>query len=407
MLTRAASKPRLFYGWVVVGAAFVVMLVGFGSAYTFSAFFPSLQADFAATRGGVSLVFSVAGFLYFALGPGAGFLADRRGPRVPVALGMALLAAGLALASRADALWQIYLAYGLGVGVGVGLSYVPSVGAVQPWFVRRRAQASGYAVAGIGVGTLLMPPFAVELIAALGWRNAYLALGVMVLLAGGAAALLLERSPAARGLHPDGADSPPPASAASHGLSLREALGSRTFWAFYAACVPIGFGVFIPFVHLAPYAIDQGHSERASVILLSLMGVGSIAGRFFLGGLADRFGRRPSLLLMFAGIFLAQLVWLFSTSLPALGLYALMHGCFYGGFVALAPAVAMDYFGLKAANGVIGVLYTSVALGTLFGPTFAGVAYDVSGSYLLPISASAGLAFVGGCILAAMRKPPA
>ena len=403
-----ASSPRLFYGWVVVGAAFIVMLVGFGSAYTFTAFIPSLQEAFGASRGDVSLVFSLAGFLYFALGPLAGALADRYGSRLPVGLGVALLAVGLVLAGQAGSLLQVYLAYGVGVGLGVGLSYVPAVGAVQPWFARRRAQASGYAVAGIGVGTLLMPPFAVELIAAFGWRGAYLALGAFALFAGGAAAALLDGSPAARGLHPDGAVRPLAAAGdATGGFSVRQAMQSRIFWALYAACLALGFGVFIPFVHLAPYALDQGHPDRAGVLLLSLIGVGSIAGRFFLGGLADRFGRRNALLLMFAGIVGAQLFWLAASSLPALACYALLHGCFYGGFVALIPAVAMDYFGLRHANGVIGLLYTSVAFGTLLGPTFAGLAFDLAGSYVLPIAVSAGLAATCGLIAASNRKTPA
>ena len=55
------SSPRIFYGWFVVAGAFAVTFVGFGSAYTFSAFIASLQRDFAASRGSVSLVFSVAG----------------------------------------------------------------------------------------------------------------------------------------------------------------------------------------------------------------------------------------------------------------------------------------------------------------------------------------------------------
>ena len=403
----AQASPRLFYGWVVVASAFVVMLVGFGSAYTFAAYFPSLQLAFGASRGDVSLVFSLAGFVYFALGPVAGALADWRGPRLPVGLGIVLLALGLALAGQATTLLQVYLAYGIGVGLGVGLSYVPAIGVVQAWFARRRAQASGYAVAGIGVGTLAMPPFAVELIAAFGWRGAYLALGLLALVVGGGAAALLERSPAGRGLQPDGAAAPSSPPAAPTGLDVRQALASRPFWALYAACLALGFGVFIPLVHLAPFALDRGYSERTGVLLVSLIGVGSIFGRFFLGALADRLGRRGALLVMFGGIFVAQLLWLASSSLPVLACYALLHGCFYGGFVALVPAVAMDYFGLRRANGVIGLLYTSVAFGTLLGPTFAGLAFDLVHSYVLPVSVSAALAAVGGAIVAAMRRPPA
>jgi MFS family permease len=93
------SSPRIFYGWFVVAGAFAVTFVGFGSAYTFSAFIASLQRDFAASRGSVSLVFSVAGFLYFALGLVSGPLADRFGARLLAVAGMILTGLGLAVAA--------------------------------------------------------------------------------------------------------------------------------------------------------------------------------------------------------------------------------------------------------------------------------------------------------------------
>src|SRR5438067_2036562 len=186
------SHPRVFYGWFVVAAAFAVTFVGFGCAYTFSAFIEPLQRDFGASRGSVSLVFSLAGFLYFGLGIVSGPLADRFGSRRLAFAGMILTGLGLAAASTAHSLWEVYAGYGLGVGVGVGCAYVPAVGAVQRWFVRRRGFASGLAVAGIGVGTLVMPPLASLLIGSLGWCGAYLALGTLALVLGCSVALLIE-----------------------------------------------------------------------------------------------------------------------------------------------------------------------------------------------------------------------
>src|SRR6201995_5060875 len=90
------SHPRLFRGWRVVAAAFAVTFVGFGSAYTFSAFVGSLQKDFAASRGSVSLVFSLAGFLYFGLGVVSGPLADRFGSRRLAVARLILTGPGLA-----------------------------------------------------------------------------------------------------------------------------------------------------------------------------------------------------------------------------------------------------------------------------------------------------------------------
>src|SRR3954469_23293700 len=130
------TVPRLFHGWLVVAGAFAVTLMGFGGAYTFSAFVDSLQRDFGASRGSISLVFSLAGFLYFGLGVISGPLADRFGSRRLAVIGMLLIGVGFTVAGRAHKLTDIYLAYSLGVGLGIGTSYVPVIGAVQRWFVR-------------------------------------------------------------------------------------------------------------------------------------------------------------------------------------------------------------------------------------------------------------------------------
>ncbi|WP_367190150.1 MFS transporter [Burkholderia sp. Ed8] len=410
------GAPRLFYGWYVVAAAFAVTLVGFGSAYTFSAFVESLQRDFAASRGQISLVFSLAGFLYFGFGIVSGPLADRFGSRRLAVAGMLLTGAGLAAAGAAHTLLQVYVAYGLGVGLGVGCAYVPAVGAVQRWFVRRRGFASGLAVAGIGVGTLVMPPLASALITHAGWRGAYFTLAVIAVVLGAGMSLLIENDPRGRGLLPDGDaadDDSRHAGAASArvkvqaGATVREAVTSRPFASLYAACLVCSFGVFVPFVHLVPYALDHGVAPPKAVLLLGAIGVGSTAGRFFLGGLADRFGRRASLLAMFAGMAVALVAWAGAGTVATLAAFALVFGVFYGGWVAVLPAVVMDYFGGRNVSAIIGILYTSVAFGTLIGPAAAGFIYDAGGGYLVPILASAAANAIAFAIVATTGRAPA
>jgi MFS family permease len=399
------SHSRIFYGWFVVAAAFAVTFVGFGSAYTFSAFVESLQRDFGASRGSVSLVFSLAGFLYFALGIVSGPLADRFGSRPLAVGGMILTGLGLAAASAAQSLLQVYAAYGLGVGLGVGCAYVPAIGAVQRWFVRRRGFASGLAVSGIGVGTLAMPPLASLLIATLGWRGAYLALGALAVALGGGLALLIENDPRGRGLGPDGdLPSSDTNSAEPQGAAVSEAIRSMRFVSLYAACLICSFGVFVPFVHLVPYARDHGIAPSSAVLLLAVIGIGSTAGRFFLGGLADRMGRELSLLLMFVGMALALAMWAVATTVWPLVAFAFVFGVFYGGWVAVLPAVVMDYFGGRNVSGLIGILYTSVAFGTLIGPSAAGFVFDVAHSYTLPILLSAVANIVAAAIVTATSR---
>lgn len=389
--------PRMFYGWLVVASAFAVTFVGFGCVYSFSAFIEPLQRDFGASRGSVSLVFSLAGFLYFGLGAVSGPLADRFGSRRLAAIGMLLVGLGLAAVSVAQSLAQVYALYGLAVGIGVGCSYVPAMGAVQQWFARHRALASGLASSGIGAGTLAVPPLAALFIGHLGWRDAYLVLGLLAAIVGGAMALLIDSDPRARGLGPDGAPlSPAAILTRPAGSTIRAAIRSWRFAGLYGACLACALGVFVPFVHLAPYAIDHGIPHASAVLLVSAIGIGSTVGRFLLGGLADRLGPERTLIATYLVMALALILWLVSTTFWPLALFGLIFGSAYGGWVALLPPVVMDYFGGRNISGIIGILYTSAGIGTLLGPSAAGFAFDISHSYTLPILVS-----IGGNLIAA------
>ena len=392
------ARGGIFYGWIVIAAAFSVTFLGFGSAYTFGAFFASFEHAFSASQGSVSLVFSLAGFLYFSLGGLSGPLADRLGARRLAVAGMTLTGLGLILAGCARTLTEVYLAYGLGVGLGIGIAYVPVLGVVQRWFVRRRAFASGIAVSGIGVGTLVMPPLATMLIAALGWRDAYLTLGGLVVVIGASVSLFIVDSPHEMHLNPDG-DSQDKAmtTSARSGMSVREAVWTGQFVGLYLACLACAFGVFVPFIQLVPYAIGHGLSPAAAALLVGTIGIGSTAGRFLLGGIADRLGRRAFLVSTYLGIAASMLIWSVCVTFPSLAIFALIFGLFYGGWVAILPAIVADFFGVRNVGGIIGVLYTSVAFGTLIGPSAAGFIFDARHSYTLPILTSA-----AACLLAAV-----
>ena len=383
---------RELYGWVVVLCAFTLMFVGFGAAYSFAAFFRAFESEFGASRAHVSLVFSLCAFLYFLLGAPGGMLADRFGTRAVALAGVACLAAGLVAASFARSIEVLYATYSIGLGVGIGLTYVPSVAAVQPWFERQRVLASGIAVAGIGAGNLLGPPLAAWWIGAFGWRGAYLALAAGTLLLGGAAAAAIRNRPAGH-------------ARATAGMTLRAALRTRNFWVMYASLALTGFGVFVPLVHIGPYAVDAGHPEPFGVMLVSLIGLGSLAGRFAVGSFAERFGRMRSLALMYVGMAAMLLLWWGSTGALALSVMAVGFGIAYGGFVATFPTVVMDLFGPRSVAGIIGCIYTAAGVGTLLGPPAAGAAFDAGGSYAPVIVAAALLNLVAAAASAALLRP--
>jgi MFS transporter, OFA family, oxalate/formate antiporter len=374
------AEKQKQYGWVVVAAAFTLMFVGFGAAYSFAAFFTSFEAEFGALRGEIALVFSLCAFLWFSSGAPAGMLADRFGARRVAIAGVACLVLALCLASAAQSLGLLYATYSIGIGIGVGLVYVPSVGAVQPWFIANRAFASGLAVAGIGAGNFVGPLLAAWWIGLFGWRGAYLALAAFVLVLGGIAAALLK---------PKRRDT----SRILEGIALGEALKTTPFWLLFISLMLSCTGLFVPMVHLGPYATDAGYTEAQGVALVSLIGVGSLIGRFTVGAPADRLGRLPSLCAMYAGLGVMFLLWTVASAYWMLVVFAVVFGACYGAYVALLPTIVMDLYGPRSVSGIIGCLYTGCGVGTLLGPWLAGVAYDAVGSYQL--------AMLGGALFSA------
>ena len=365
-------------GWFVVAGTFLILTMGFGSAYSFGTFFTPLRDEFGASRAAVSVAFSAAILCLFAVGPISGTIADRLGPRFLVAGGTALVGLGLMAASVGQSLWHIQAAFAIGIGGGVGLAYVPAVGAVQKWFDRRRGLASGLAVAGIGAGTLIVPPFAALMISQLDWRPAFLVVGAIVAVVGGASGLLVS-NPATE---PEDARS---VRSTGQGVPLSQAIRSRPFLLLLLGFLLASFGQFTPVAHLVPYAEDHGISPQAAATLLSLLGIGSAVGRFAIGAAADRIGRWRGLGLSFGGVGVSCVLWLTGDSMVSLGIFAVVVGTFWGGSVALAPSVMADYFGTRAVSGIIGVLYTGVGLGAFIGPIMAGVVFDLWESYAVAI----------------------
>jgi len=265
-------------------------------------------------------------------------------------------------------------------------------------------------VSGIGAGTLVMPPLAAWAIARSDWRTTYLLLALLTLLVGGVGALLIAHSPERRGLLPDG-DAPGARAAAPAGARARDAapqsdwtarsaLRARPFRLLYLAATVLSIGTFVPLTHLVEFALDHGLAPETSALMLGLIGAGSTAARLALGGVADRFGRRRSLILAAAGMAIMLFWWLAATDVPRLAVFAVVFGLFYGTFVALLPALTTDYFGGRHAGAVIGLLYTSVGLASFVGPTLAGLVYDLVGSYAPVIVLTAvGDLVAAGCVV--------
>lgn len=396
----------LFYGWRIVAAAFVILFTAYGAQYCFGVFFAALLTEFPWSRTGLSGVFSLYAFTYCVFGFPAGRLTDRWGPRVVIACGAFFLGAALAAMAGVTALWQAYALYGLVAAIGMGTAYVPCNTTVVRWFRHRRGLASGVASSGASLGTLVLPPLAQLAVNALGWRGAYLLVGAIVFVVLLLTAQIMRRDPESLGLHPDGAPAPAAARTVAAGsLPLREAMRTRAFWllglAFSATWIP----VFIPLVHLVPFARDLGHSPLAAASTISATGAGAILGRLTMGAVSDRIGRRPTI---GGGMVLQALAFMGFTvahDLSALYATALLFGFSYGTISTLFAPIVGDFFGPEQAGSLVGFLFMLAGSMAAWGTLGAGAIFDATGSYRPAFVIAAGFNVLALGLLLACRPP--
>lgn len=353
--------------WLTVVAAFCSSAVTLGTAYSFGAFFESMSREFDAAAGATAVIFGITTFTFFWLSIVTGRLTDRFGPRLVLAIGAVAMFAGLMLTSRVDSLGVGYVTYGAGVGIAAACGYVPMVAIVGGWFVEHRAVAVGVAVAGIGVGTMLMSPLSAALVDRYGWRDTYVVFAI------GGAAVLVACIPLVD--RPPGDGSPQPS-------RFRDAVGSPVFRRLHLSALSLGLALFVPFVFVGQYAKDQGIEAVQAAVLVGVLGGASVVSRIGFGSLVRRFGSFRLYRACFVIHAASFVVWLVAgSSYGALLLFVSVLGTGYGGFVALSPIVIADRMGVAGLGSILGVLYTAPGVGGLLGPPAAGWLIDRTGSY--------------------------
>ncbi len=353
--------------WLTVVAAFLSSAVTLGTAYSFGAFFESMSEEFGSASGETAVIFGITTFSFFWLSIVTGRMMDRFGPRLVLVTGASALLAGLVLTSRVESLGLGYVTYGAGVGIAAACGYVPMVAMVGGWFVHHRAVAVGLAVAGIGVGTMVMSPLSATLIDRYGWRDTYVIIGIA-----GALVLLVCVPLADR---PPGDGSPQPS-------RFADAWRSPVFRRIHLSALALGLALFVPFVFVGQYAKERGIDSVQAAVLVGVLGGASVLSRIGFGSLVRAFGAfrlyRASYLIH--GISFA--VWLVAgSSYVVLVLFVLVLGVGYGGFVALGPIVVSDRMGIAGLGSILGLLYTAPGLGGLIGPPLAGWLIDATDTY--------------------------
>lgn len=403
-------NDRLFYGWVVVAVFLVIGITLYGIHFSFGVFFKSIEAEFSLSRTATSTILSANMLLAGLCSFFAGWAMDRYGPRRVVLLMGIFAGLSLVLTSLTNALWQLFITYSLLLAMGTGPLYVVPMSAVSRWFDRKRGLALGLSSVGIGLGMMVMAPFATYLITSYNWHIAYLVIGLLAWLIVVPLSRLLKRDPSEIGALPDGVktgDTGQPVRTETSPLAQHPVLSivqNRNFWIFVSIWFLFAGCIFLIFTHLVPHITDIGFSPLEAATVLSLIGVASLPGRLLMGIASDRIGRKltPIISTMVQAVAIAWLVW--AQSLWGLYLFAVIYGFSYSGFGTSGAALISDTFGVKNIGIVFGLLEVGFGVGAALGAAMGGYVFDASGSYKIAFMLSALAMLVATLLFAVVRR---
>jgi MFS family permease len=394
------NTSRMFYGWWVVIASIMGMIISQGPVlvFTFGIFMKPLSAEFGWSRSQVSLGLTIAILTAALCTPWIGRLIDRKGAR-QVAIPALLLFGGgiMSLGLLPANLVLFYLAFCVIGLLSTGGTPTAYAMAVSCWFIRRRGMALGLSMAGIGIGAALLPMLAQHAVAALGWRLAYAVMGLVIILGAGGVAWKLQNKPADLGLFPDNQPTVDgvPHSPDKVGLSVGQALRSRSFWligvAFFLAALAINGCS----VHFVPLLTDRGVPAGEAARIASIIGIALIVGRVGAGYLLDYLFAPFVTVFFFIGPVIGILLLYSGASGSSAMFCAALIGLGVGAEVDLIAYLIARYFGLRAFGEIYGYLFGLFCLGTAFGPLLMGVGQTLNGSY------DAVLLLFAGCMVVA------
>ena len=368
----AAFIPDSPQAWVRLALAVSIASVGAVGMWSVVVVMPIVQAEFAASRGAVSLASTMI-FLGFGLGGVAvGRITDRLGIVTALAASIAFLVGAYVLAALSTALWQ-FVAISFLIGLGASATFAPLMAEVSHWFERYRGLAVTIVASGNYVAGTVWPPLINWSTQSFGWRMTHFAIaavcGVLMTIL-----LLVLRRVIGGSATRDHADAPPPR------VDVRlstNALTALLCIASISCCVAMA----MPQVHIVAYCGDLGYGVARGAEMLSLMMAFGVVSRIGSGFLADRIGGIATLLIGSVAQGFALLFYLFFDSLSSLYLISAMFGLFQGGIVPSYAIIVREAMPANEAATRVGIVILASVVGMSFGGWVSGVIFDATGSY--------------------------
>ena len=402
---RGDGKPRIFYGWYLLGTFFFMAMLTMGARNAFGIFVIPMSEEFNWSRGTISLAAALGALVNGVTQPFMGRIFDRTGGRKLIIGGLAVIGVITALHSLTFHIFFLIFMFGFVLSTAMSASSINTTGAMLArWFRRRRAVVMGINASGTSAGALLLVPFAMYLLQATHWRVTWAVLGLIVLmLAVPLAYLFVKEWPSDLGLQPDGDADPlrdrqgnlPPQRREGPLASdnWKQSFRSMPFWQMSLSYYVCGSTTFMLTVHFIPYAIGRGVSPTLAATVFGLMMGLNAAGAIGAGWLADRFSRKNLL----AGVYFCRgcgyMLLLLVPGDASLWAFAIVAGFSWIATAPLTTTLTADVYGLRTLGTVSGASFVFHQVGGFVSVWVAGILFDVTGSYTIPFAIMGSLLF--------------
>jgi MFS family permease len=368
----SAFVPDSGQAWVRLALALVIGSIGSVGMYSVVVVLPVVQAEFGATRGAISLAYTLTMLGFGVGGIATGRITDRFGIVVAMGLSIAVLGLAYVAAGLSTTLWQFIAVHFL-IGLGTSATFAPLMAEASHWFERYRGLAVTIVASGNYVGGTLWPPLLNGGIQTASWRTSYIAIGIFCAVAMTLVLALLRAQIGAESRRSH-ADAAPPR------VDLRLSTNTLTVVLCFASigcCVAMA----MPQVHIVAYCGDLGYGVARGAEMLSLMMACGVISRIGSGFLADRIGGIRTLLIGSVAQGIALLFYLFFDGLASLFIISAMFGLFQGGIVPSYAIIVRESMPASEAATRIGIVISASIVGMSFGGWVSGVIFDASGSY--------------------------
>lgn len=379
MAMPATSSAR----WIQLVLGVIAMMSISSPQYVWTLFTKSFQDGLGTSLSNIQWTFSILIILQTWLSPLQGYLVDKFGPRLLIAVGCLMSGAGWVTSAYATSLTGLYFTYGLFCGIGTGIVYIGIIGLMVRWFPDRRGFATGMVAAGYGFGAIATTFPISSMMASAGYQHTLVVFGIILGLVGAAAALAMRM--------PQATDKLPSVAVMSSAKDVMpaEMLKTKVFWLMFFMMTMMSTGGLMIISQFASFSRDFGVTKvlvfglAALPLALTIDRITNGLTRPFFGWVSDRIGRENTMGIAFLmeACAVSAMVLMRDNTLA----FVLLSGVVFFGWgeiFSLFPSTLTDTFGTKSATTNYGFLYMAQGVGSVLGAPVAALIYANAGSWL-------------------------